>query len=452
MAKELSHNNLDVKLELKQLPQTVKALHAQDEATQLEAASMIRKLTASDDGEDGLVIDVDSIIEAGAVPHLVHLLNHPNREIQAEAAWALSNITAGTSEHTNVVIGHGSVPLFVTLLDSPSDDVKEHSVRALGNIASDFDTGRDLVLHAGALEPLLPLCKNTDNIEMARSANWTLTNLCGGDVSSVFKLVKDALPAFAHILRHCHDEEVLHCACAALLRLSKDNTPDDSQIEAVVQSGVGSELIQLLTHPNHDILSCALRTIGNIMAGNDQQAETIPCYEVLPRLLELLGHDNENIRMGACWTLSNIAAGSVSQIEAVLDTNVLPSLLPLLSTNDFDIVKEAIWTFANVVSNGTDEQIHRLVEVGAVPPLCELLSFQDPQVAAVALQTIGNILILGQHEASLSGGVNRYAEFVEQAGGVDKLKALYRHEVEVVCDKAAEIFETYFAVPDEEST
>ena len=68
-------------------------------------------------------------------------------------------------------------------------------------------------------------------------------------------------------------------------------------------------------HNQHNVVSAALRAVGNIVTGDDAQTQIILNCSVLPCLLDLLSSTKESIRKEACWTISNITAGNKQQIQ-----------------------------------------------------------------------------------------------------------------------------------------
>ena len=68
----------------------------------------------------------------------------------------------------------------------------------------------------------------------------------------------------------------------------------------------------------------ALRTVGNIVTGDDMQTQVIIGCGALTCLLHLLKTaQKKSIKKEACWTISNITAGTKEQIQAVIDAGTL---------------------------------------------------------------------------------------------------------------------------------
>ncbi|CAN1281393.1 Importin subunit alpha-2 [Linum perenne] len=389
-------------VQLETLPALVSSVWSDDGNLQLEATTQFRKLLSIERSPP-----IEEVIQSGVVPRFVEFLVREDfPQLQFEAAWALTNIASGTSENTKVVIDHGAVPIFVKLLGSSSDDVREQAVWALGNVAGDSPKCRDLVLSHGALIPLLGQLNEHAKLSMLRNATWTLSNFCRGKPQPPFDQVRPALPALAHLVCSS-DEEVLTDACWALSYLS-DGTND--KIQAVIEAGVCSTLVQLLLHPSPSVLVPALRTIGNIVTGDD------------------------------------------SQTQAVIQADLIGPLVSLLQNAEFDIKKESAWAISNATSGGTHDQIKFLVSHGCIKPLCDLLVCPDPRIVTVCLEGLENILKVGEAEKNSGNSeVNVFAQMIDDAEGLEKIETLQSHDNNEIYEKAVKILETYWLEEEDET-
>jgi len=120
------------------------------------------------------------------------------------------------------------------------------------------------------------------------------------------------------------------------------------------------------SHNVQNIVSAALRAVGNIVTGDDTQTQLILNCGALPCIYTLLTSEKESIRKEASWTVSNITAGNRQQIQAVIDANIFPVLINILKMSEFKTRKEAAWAITNATSSGTAEQIKYLVRNGCV--------------------------------------------------------------------------------------
>lgn len=219
----------------------------------------------------------------------------------------------------------------------------------------------------------------------------------------------------------------------------------DTKQEAVAAEMVCQRLVLLLKTNELAYLVPAVRTIGNLMSGDDVTTQKVIDNGALTALLPLLSHARSGVRKEACWSVSNVLAGDMHQIQSAMDTGLIRPILHLFTSPDerADIKREAAWCIANAVSGAHSRQIIQFVELDVLPALCSLLKEDDERLIDMTLDAIERVLQVGKKMAG-DESENPFAAKIDAFGGSQNLEELQDHESNKLYERAKKILETYF--------
>ena len=198
----------------------------------------------------------------------------------------------------------------------------------------------------------------------------------------------------------------------------------------------------MLDHPYPAIHTAAIRTVGNILTGDNEQAERIISCGLLPHLKALLEHSKNYIRKEVLLSLSNIAAGSLDQIQAVIDAEIFPKLFSMLSPRNGEAVNvkdEIYYVCKNALQGGNGFQIQYLMDQGVIQQLCDALDVNST-VLTVLLDGLKALLSYGEQSNTLK----EITETIEKSVGVENIKSLQYHTSEDIQQRALNLLETYW--------
>lgn len=125
------------------------------------------------------------------------------------------------------------------------------------------------MISAGAVSPIADILDRAiPGSSFVRNASWTLSNLCRGRPPPDFMRVQRAIPSLAKVLIENDVEDILIDVCWAVSYLSDGG---EARIPIILSTNILPRLVQLLYHENIAVSVPCLRTIGNVVTGDDDQ-------------------------------------------------------------------------------------------------------------------------------------------------------------------------------------
>nr|CAD7431143.1 unnamed protein product [Timema monikensis] len=279
------------------------------------------------------------------LPVLNKLLYSQDKDVLADACWALSYVTDGSNDKIQAVVDNGVVPRLVELLSMEEVGVLTPALRAVGNIV----TGNDLQ---------------------------------ASNTSGVYEQIR------AKMLPICRQFNV---ACGRFNR-----TVVVFQTDSIIHAGALSKLSYLLKHSRSNIMKEAAWTVSNITAGNVDQIQHVVNSGLLQPLIDVLSSGDFKSQKEAAWAVTNYTSGSSPhQLVVLLQLDILKPFCNLLDSKDGKTVQVVLDGVSNILQtadkmNEVERVAIMIEECGGLDKLEALQNHENEAIYQKALNIIDN--------------------------------------------------------------
>jgi len=309
-----------------------------------------------------------------------------------------------------------------------------------GNISGDSAHFRDVILKAGAFEPMLRIVDSTNNKSMIKQGTWAISNLCRGVPLPDFKYVICAIPTFVRIVEEESDAEVLRDALWALYHLTEKAEFDINQL-----TDKALERFSAFLSSSLDLVIPSAKILGNIVkAFPEASIKLTGNPEFIPKIYSLLQHPRGNVRRDALYLISSFTRSWEFGKQFFEVTGLIECCMNLiLSQRSADSVGAAIILF-DFVKFGDLSHVTMLYENGILNSFLHLISKEKKE----ALSGLRGLQALLKRTGKIKKDDQKLRQIcissLKDCGGLDRIKELCNSKYEKTKLEANAIINKYF--------
>uniref|UniRef100_A0A8I5ZR40 Importin subunit alpha n=1 Tax=Rattus norvegicus TaxID=10116 RepID=A0A8I5ZR40_RAT len=250
------------------LPTLVRLLHHNDPEVLADSCWDITHLT------DGPTEHIEMVVKKGVVPQLVKLLGATELPIVTPALRAIGNIVTGTDEQTQKVIDAG----FPSLLTNPKTNIQKEATWTMSNITARRQDQIQQMVNHGLVLFLVGVLSKAD-FKTQKEAAWVITNYTScGTVEQIVYLVHCRIIEPLMNLLSAKDTKIIQVILDAISNIfqAAEKLGESEKLSIMIEECVGLDKIEALqSHENESVYKASLNLTEKYFSVEEEEDQNV---------------------------------------------------------------------------------------------------------------------------------------------------------------------------------
>jgi vacuolar protein 8 len=337
----------------------IKQMNSPNVEVQCNAVGCITNLATHEDNKS-------KIARSGALQPLTRLAKSKDMRVQRNATGALLNMTHSgmtvgemahgwlgqyanvtTDDNRQQLVNAGAIPVLVQLLNSPDVDVQYYCTTALSNIAVDSSNRAKLAQTEGRLVQSLVHLMESSSPKVQCQAALALRNLASDERYQLDIVRARGLPSLLRLLQSSYLPLIL--SAVACIRNISIHPANESPI---IDAGFLRPLVDLLGSTENDEIQChAISTLRNLAASSDKNKQLVLEAGAVQKCKQLVLNVRLPVQSEMTAAIAVLALSEELKPH-LLSLGVFDVLIPLTESESIEVQGNSAAALGNLSSKG----------------------------------------------------------------------------------------------------